>query len=187
MGYDWLEEVKRKTHQGSRCGTEKKKRYSWVWDHMVENYGPIFDWAPAKGSHTHFLFPYFTSKLFCSVCIRSLVCLCTLSNWLFELTFVLEYSFLFLVFDLVSVSFKFSFFSLEIFDLSPKVVINVLLPVSSFFFHPNILPHFPLSSYLHLSYILICISSLVTHPGFELLFVLPRWTPILSQTNFTPA
>ena len=60
----------------------------------------------------------------------------------------------------------------------------VLLDVLLLSFRPNL---FQRSSPVFSFSFLICVSSRISHPGFEFLFVFFRETPILSQTNFAPA
>ena len=76
-----------------------------------------------------------------------------------------------------------------IFLLSPAL--------SGLFLHvPVIFPFFPrlfqrfslfLSFWLVFVIFLICISSRISHPGFDCFFVLFEGNPIFSQTNFAPA
>ena len=54
-------------------------------------------------------------------------------------------------------------------------------------FRPNIFLRFSCLSIFAYSRFLICVSSLISHLGFEFLFMFFRGTPILVLTNFAPA
>ena len=86
------------------------------------------------------LFPYFTPKLFCFLCIYLLFFLCAFSvKSLVEFSFIiLECSVLFVLLNSVTVSFKFSFFGQH---FSLQVVFLDLSAISFWSFHPNISMH----------------------------------------------
>ena len=82
------------------------------------------------------------------------------------------------------------FLSPEPSDLFPWVVLFVFLVMLLFSFRPDIFQRFLwVLWFLLVIYrrFLICVSRLISHPGFEFLFVFYGGTPILSQTSFAPA
>ena len=72
-------------------------------------------------------------------------------------------------------------------DLSFRILSFALI-VLLCSFRPNIFPRFSSVSIFTCCWsFLICVSSLISHPCFEFLFVFFKGTTIFSQTNFTPA
>ena len=123
-------------------------------------------------------FPYFPPKLFCFLVIWLLVCLHALSSGLLvEFSFfVLEYLVCIPVFLLTLVPS----------DLSRDVFFHCCVDflfqsqhISAFFLYLRI--------FACCRRFLICVSSLISHSGFDFLFVLFRGTPTLSRNYFDPA
>ena len=72
-------------------------------------------------------------------------------------------------------------------DLFSRVVFFVSFAVLLFSFHLNIYQRFSSVIFACCRRFLISVSSLISLPGFEFLFLFFMGTPILSQTNFAPA
>ena len=87
-----------------------------------------------------FLFPYFTPKLFCFLCIPLVVCPCRyFTNFLVEFSFIiLECSVLFIFIELVPVSFEFPFFRQYLLIYFFQLYSQTCLLLSFLVFHSNV-------------------------------------------------
>ena len=142
--------------------------------------------------------PYLAQRLFCFFVIRLLVCIRAFYSYL-----LVEFFSLFVcLFFWVGCKLLFCLycFILSRYLFSPPSLVSIFWFIFTscidcftcwmafFFLSQHVPAHFLCLFFFACCRIfLICVSSRTSHPDFEFLFMFFRRTPILSQTNFTPA